>query len=273
VTEPGDDWVRGQLERLPAVDVDEVAARRLRQRVLGTLGSRQEPPSRRADPRRPARWLAGLATPILLVALVFAASRVWPARRPVDPRPPFAAAVFAAGATARWSQQLGGDTELVTLSDGLFRVDIQHAQPHVVVVSVPDGRIDDLGTVFQVLVSGGRTTWVRVEEGRVTLRLRDADAVTLVSGQAWSRPAQAAALATPPVNEVRVTAPPDVNRKRRLARGQSNATSDGAEDAAYLEVIRLVRESRSNEARLAARAYLRRFPNGFRREELGIIAK
>jgi hypothetical protein len=38
-------------------------------------------------------------------------------------------------------------------------------------------------------------------------------------------------------------------------------------------VIALVREGRSDEARLAARAYLKRFPNGFRRTEVETIAR
>jgi hypothetical protein len=45
------------------------------------------------------------------------------------------------------------------------------------------------------------------------------------------------------------------------------------EDVAYLEILHLLRDSRSTAAREAAREYLRRFPDGFRREEVGRLAK
>jgi hypothetical protein len=45
------------------------------------------------------------------------------------------------------------------------------------------------------------------------------------------------------------------------------------EDIAYLQVIALMRDGRREEARLAAKNYLRRFPNGFRRVEVEAIAR
>jgi hypothetical protein len=48
-------------------------------------------------------------------------------------------------------------------------------------------------------------------------------------------------------------------------------TSD--EDGAYLRVLRLLRSGREDEARAAAKDYLRRFPTGFRREEMQQLAK
>ncbi|HEX4354989.1 MAG TPA: hypothetical protein VHZ95_18790, partial [Polyangiales bacterium] len=45
-----------------------------------------------------------------------------------------------------------------------------------------------------------------------------------------------------------------------------------AEDAAYLRIIALVREGRSEEARLSARHYLSNFPSGFRRPEAERVA-
>jgi hypothetical protein len=45
------------------------------------------------------------------------------------------------------------------------------------------------------------------------------------------------------------------------------------EDAAYLNAIRLLRNGATDEARHAAREYLRRFPDGFRREEMGRLAR
>ena len=58
------------------------------------------------------------------------------------------------------------------------------------------------------------------------------------------------------------------------AREKSGAAepSSSAEDAAYLEVLRLLREGHEAEGRVAARAYLRSFPTGFRRAEMQRVA-
>ncbi len=44
------------------------------------------------------------------------------------------------------------------------------------------------------------------------------------------------------------------------------------EDLAYLHVLALLREGRERDARTAARAYMRDFPSGFRRDEMQRIA-
>jgi DNA-binding FadR family transcriptional regulator len=45
------------------------------------------------------------------------------------------------------------------------------------------------------------------------------------------------------------------------------------EDAAYVKLVALLRAGEVEAARLAARQYLRDFPNGFRREEVGRISR
>ena len=45
------------------------------------------------------------------------------------------------------------------------------------------------------------------------------------------------------------------------------------EDAAYLRVIELLRVGDSVQARDAAREYLQRYPDGFRRQELESLAR
>jgi hypothetical protein len=44
------------------------------------------------------------------------------------------------------------------------------------------------------------------------------------------------------------------------------------EDLAYLQILALLEEGRKEEAVLAARSYLARFPEGFRRPEVRPIA-
>lgn len=53
-----------------------------------------------------------------------------------------------------------------------------------------------------------------------------------------------------------------------------DASPNGSdEDVAYLRTLGLLREGRNEEARLAAKEYLERFPNGFRHEEVKKIAE
>ena len=59
----------------------------------------------------------------------------------------------------------------------------------------------------------------------------------------------------------------------RPADSASTVRADtAAEDAAYLQVIALLRAGKQDEARAAARSYLERFPNGFRRDEMIRVA-
>lgn len=50
------------------------------------------------------------------------------------------------------------------------------------------------------------------------------------------------------------------------------ALSEKAEDETYLHIVDLLQRGRSDEARRAAKDYLLRFPNGFRRVEVLNIA-
>lgn len=46
-----------------------------------------------------------------------------------------------------------------------------------------------------------------------------------------------------------------------------------AEDEAYLRVVALLRENRREEAKVAARAFVARFPSGLRRREMDVVAE
>jgi len=46
-----------------------------------------------------------------------------------------------------------------------------------------------------------------------------------------------------------------------------------AEDEAYLRVVALLREGRHEEAKVAARGYVARFPSGLRRREMDRVAE
>jgi ferric-dicitrate binding protein FerR (iron transport regulator) len=69
-------------------------------------------------------------------------------------------------------------------------------------VVLPDGELEDIGTTFSVSADSGHTTRVTVQEGSVVLRLHGEPPLALGAGDSWSPlPAPAAAPivpATPP---------------------------------------------------------------------------
>ncbi|MEA2749895.1 MAG: hypothetical protein QOI41_4038, partial [Myxococcales bacterium] len=143
------------------------------------------------------------------------------------------------------------DVERFDLRDGTLHLRVRRPPGgRRVVVTVPDGEIEDVGTTFDVVVSDRHTERVSVQEGRVVVRLTDRAPVTVESGRAWRR--------SPPAKAVTATT-------ARLSDGER-------EDAAYLDVLRLLREGNDTEARTAASRYLHDFPAGFRRTEMERVA-
>ena len=288
------DYFEGLSRGLRAVevpDVDDIALRRLRQSVLqrfdAELAGRNIPQAQAVRPRRAPFLMASLALAAALVTLLLGIG--W-RKADVTPSPALVATttVDATGeGDARWTKRTEGETERVDLSDGTLRLRVSKApNGRKVIVRVPDGEIEDLGTVFYVVVGDGVTRRVGVDEGRVTIRLTNAAPITLASGQTWERAEPSASL---PIAPARVVLPspslkppvlPASAHPTRPATHPQEVSSALAvpahgdeEDAAYLRAVGLVREGRENEARAAAREYLRRFPDGFRREEIGRIAK
>ncbi|MBX3225741.1 MAG: zf-HC2 domain-containing protein [Labilithrix sp.] len=267
------DRLRAAKPELP----DELALRRLRRRVL------EDPapaPSRRSRPRlvlaaapsRPRFVLASAAAAAAaavavaaLLAMRFApssssSSSSPPASPPVEPVEPVATHVEATDeGGARWSAFDEGPLRRIDLLEGslALRVDRPPGGRRVV-VRVPDGEIEDVGTEFHVQVSGGRTTAVRVDRGSVVLHLDGMPAHTLGAGETWKRPPP-----PPPPPPIASSPAPAPSAAARPA-----SSDDGEEDRAYVEIVRLLREDRTAEARAAARAYMQRFPNGFRRAEV-----
>ncbi|MDB4985911.1 MAG: hypothetical protein JWN04_1089, partial [Myxococcaceae bacterium] len=267
-----------------ALDVDEMALRRLRQRTLERANTAIFHP---ALPRRPKRALAlSLGLCVAVAAAIFLVARPTPEGKApstvlVEPQQ-----------NARWQRSLEHDVEHVELSSGtlLFRVARKPTDPRLV-VHVPDGEIEDLGTTFSVSVQDGKTREITVREGRVLFHRRGASALHLVAGSSWTPPAPVAPaldLAPPPKAELPTLErkeAPDVMDQPKLLRRRARATdplgepvvvddpaaAQSREDEAYLHVLALLREGRAAEARLAAFAYLKAFPRGFRRVEVARV--
>lgn len=61
---------------------------------------------------------------------------------------------------------------------------------------------------------------------------------------------------------------------REAIRAEAAPPADAtAQDTAYLHTLELLRQGHDDDARVAARDYLRQFPDGFRRKEMGTIAQ
>lgn len=281
------------LAELPRPRLDALAGRRIRQRVLTDHNAWLLRQDRGAAPwRRPRPWVLAAS----LVAL--AGAGWWQRSRGTDAallvaRPPLVDVVASAGAL--WSRKATAHEVRVTLERGELRLGITRDNPKDrVLVVVPDGEIEDFGTVFRVAASAGSTDSVHVEQGSVVMRLRDHAPLRLTAGQAWQRdegepvsaasaaPSAAPSAALVPQASSSPRGEPE-GRRHTMSRtraqpleaappSSSDVAGARAEDDAYLHLIELVRQGRGEEARTAAKDYLLRFPNGFRRIEVLNIA-
>ena len=195
----------------------------------------------------------------------------------------------AADEGARFSRTTEQEVDRFDLLEGTLRLRVRRGLGRRVVVNVPDGVIEDIGTVFEVTVVEGHTESVRVHEGRVVVSLVGAAPVRVDAGGVWRREvvavlvdgksggkAKANANANAEANaNANANAKADANANAN-ANAKANAKADAnakAEDGAYLEVLRLWREGREADGRAAARAYLQAFPRGFRRAEMERLAE
>ena len=280
-----------RLRAIPVSLPDDLGARRLRGRTLeaadAALAGRG--PSRSAASRRLVPW-ALLATAVL--ALV-----VWRARGTAETR-----VIASDEGGARWSIHQDDATEHVDLLDGSLAIRVRRPSGgRRVVVRVPDGEIEDIGTVFHVTVAEGRTSRVHVDEGRVLVRIGATAPRLLLAGQTWERKEETTAAAPSAAEPAPVVAAPSARAtpatsasvrhptpsalpstvaaatpRTSPATSSSSPTSalgDVEEDHSYVQVVRLLREGRDAEAKAAARDYLRRFPHGFRREEMDWLVR
>jgi TolA-binding protein len=184
----------GEALRAPtAAEADELHVRRERTRLLAAFDAQLVPPAR---PARPLVWLAATLAALALVGVFFALRPVAPkSTAPVAstaPRPPDAILVQA-DSSARWSRQTHAERETIVLESGELSIKVDHAaSPRRLLVVLPDGELEDIGTTFSVAANAGKTTRVSVQEGSVILRLRGQPALALTAGELWS-PSVAAA--------------------------------------------------------------------------------
>lgn len=261
--------VREQLQGATAGELDDLSLRRLRARTLEAAGNARLAPARSS---RPVVLLLAGALALGAIALVARPSPHVPTVRATD-------VTTTDEGGARWSAHEDVESRRIVLREGKVRLAVDRpAGGKRLVVEVPDGEIEDVGTTFHVEVSDGHTRRVHVDEGSVVLRLDGQPSIALAHGETWEASPRVAV--EPPVIAPSAAAPPAPSA-RPAPRASASAVASASparrevddagpeeEDRAYVEVVRLLREGREHEARTAAVVYLRRFPSGFRRAEV-----
>jgi hypothetical protein len=253
-----------------------------------------------------AAALAAVAAVVVVVAMRggFAVDPPATASRPE------AESVTVVATSARWWRHDEGGLTLVHLEDGELELRVAHsATQHRLIVSLPDGELEDVGTAFHVSVAAGRTVSVVVREGSVVVHRAGRPAVSLVAGDRWfAEPAPPPPVASAPPKAPVVPPPPppapvspaapvfrpparnaiaaefrdavsllDGGRNAAAATALSaflahHGDDPRAEDASYLLVLALERTGDAAATRAAAREYLQRYPSGFRRAQIEALA-
>ena len=278
-----------RLASLPGLPRDPLTVRRARQRLLASLNESVVTPTPRPWPRFPA-VIALLPVAVLAYALFLSHAPLDPANAVSKP----IVEVLSDGG-AHWQVQHEATLDRVEFTDGVASFKVHPHPGRRVLVQLPDGELQDLGTTFEVTVHAGQTEHISVSEGRVLVRLRGQHEFSLQAGERWQR----AVVTDPSPEAVPPSAPQGANmphvralevttmhsrqgalpaaslasspRPAATARSLDH-TSERTEDAAYLSIVSLLHQQKYAEARARARAYLLQFPTGFRRVEVLNIA-
>lgn len=93
------------------------------------------------------------------------------------------------GSEARWSRVSAGPREIVSLAAGSLDISVnRHGSARRLFVKLPDGELEDEGTVFTVTVAREHTQKVSVTQGSVALRLAGQPERHLVAGETFEAP-------------------------------------------------------------------------------------
>jgi hypothetical protein len=271
-------WLAGELRRAEPT-IDEVSLQRQRMPLLMKAEQQRQRWYTQGQQRLGAVKGALAAVAVIGLALVLfdRSPRVSVERTSGD------------GEILRFTE---GEHSIVQLNDGRYELQVSRgALDRALVVRLPDGEIEDLGTAFSVTVQSGRTTQVVVSEGAVQLRLQGLAFMTLVAGSVWELPrelptsveaqelhdttgasgASSSGAAGASSDAVHAQPPAAVHSHSKAGkRAGAAATTAGAntEDAIYLRILDLLRADRKDAARALSERYLQEFPDGFRHAEV-----
>ena len=175
-------------------------------------------------------WIVGhrlLLWSAAVAALVVTVHWLPRLQRPAEAPAHASSAVIHADSTALWAERMVGDCDNVVLERGALWIHVDHSSGESrLLVVLPDGELEDIGTTFTVSADDGRTTRVAVQEGHVVLRLRGRMAIALGPGDTWipdRRPVASASASLAPAADPVPTA--------RLDRGEQSTSSPRASAA------------------------------------------
>jgi hypothetical protein len=162
-------------------EAHELHVRRERTRLLAAFDASLVPVPNR---NRAKLWLGAVAALGLVIALL--ALRLRPSLPVTSVVASSESVKVQAATTAKWSRRAENKLETITLETGTLSIRVDHQLPdRRLLVLLPDGELEDIGTTFSVTAAAGHTTQVTVQDGSVVLRLRDAPALTLRAGDSW----------------------------------------------------------------------------------------
>jgi hypothetical protein len=255
------------LRESEAEDADEMRVRRERIRLLAAFDDVLVVPDRHRH-KRPLLWLAVVSVGIVVGMLVLKRFRLGLENVQAS------STVIRASEATIWSKYVVGDREKLILEQGDLWVHVDHSfKQHKLVMTLPDGELEDNGTTFDVSAERDHTTRVAVREGRVLLRLHGRPSLTIGAGETWTpqdpvSPARTEPVPPDPVPPARQPASfvPNAPLLRSSASDSARSSDVSAEfraamdalgrgdnrDAARLFEIFLVKHSRDPRAEDAA---------------------
>ncbi len=267
--------LEGLAEALRASPQDGASAdmlyvRRERTRLLAAFDGALVAPERHAGARRRMLLAVGAA---VLVACVLVLWRVRPGTHPVE-----ASATVHADSTAVWSERKEGNRERIVLERGALWIHVDHSSvAERLLVVLPDGELEDMGTTFTVSAEGRRTTRVAVQEGSVVLRILGQSAVAIGAGETWvpeaPPPASACASTAPPAqpasSERRVLSLPAPSAPRTSAPSASARESEASID--FRAAMAALDVGHDAEAAASFGSFLARHPRDPRAEDAAYL--
>jgi hypothetical protein len=257
-----------KLSALPDPDSSKERVAAGRKRLLDSARQLGEKPS--PSLRRIAGFALAACAAVTLASLGLERTKLRP-HGPVAVRAVASAAnelvlTVTPRAGTTWSRASSDLAETLALTDGELAVRVsRHTAARRLLVTLPDGELEDVGTVFNVEVHAGQTRAVSVSEGRVALRLRGRGELLLSAGESFHAPdedAVRAPSAPPPSAPPPSEGAPSAD-ERTASEPRSTATTRGGSHPA----------SASEEARVCPSATL--FQDGvqaFKRGEYGTAA-
>jgi hypothetical protein len=249
--------------------IDELQVARERTRLLAAFDR-----SLLRSERPWARWLVPLTAAVAVVCTVFLFSR----SRWVAPPVVSSIAGIQAEQDTVWSKEVEAGTEKVVLVRGVLSIHVEHGASHRqrLLVVLPDGELEDIGTTFTVSAGNGHTERVTVHEGSVLLRLRGRSPIALSAGESWPSTPTAAAgapIITPPPSDERPTRPGPL-RRQKVATLPPPALADAAGRDASEQFRAAVRLFDSDDDCSAASGFLQfasQHPNDSRAEDASYL--